>query len=89
MRSAVLKEVLSDWLESRSDFWSTDDDGLSAMAYYLELFGRWSPLPLEAPVLLLQAEQASAAGASDTWPQLWPRLTGGEDVWTAFRPAQR
>ncbi|RMM03753.1 Coronafacic acid polyketide synthetase II, partial [Pseudomonas syringae pv. maculicola] len=56
MRSAVLKEVLSDWLESRSDFWSTDDDGLSAMAYYLELFGRWSPLPLEAPVLLLQAE---------------------------------
>ncbi|MHB9524811.1 type I polyketide synthase (plasmid) [Pseudomonas amygdali pv. morsprunorum] len=75
MRSAVLKEVLSDWLESRSDFWLTDDDGLSAMAYYLELFGRWSPLPLEAPVLLLQAEQASAAGASDTWPQLWPRLT--------------
>ncbi|WP_184408482.1 type I polyketide synthase [Xanthomonas sp. 3075] len=75
MRSAVLEEVLSDWLESRSDFWSTDDDGLSAMAYYLDLFGRWSPLPLEAPVLLLQAEQASAAGASDTWPRLWPRLT--------------
>ncbi|KTS76477.1 polyketide synthase [Pseudomonas oryzihabitans] len=75
MHSAVLEEVLREWLESRSDFWSTEDDGLSAMAYYLELFGRWNPLPLETPVLLLQAEQASTAGASDTWPHLWPRLT--------------
>lgn len=74
MRSEVLEEVLRDWLESPSDFWSSDDAGLSAMAHYLALFSQWSPQPLDAPVLLLQAAQASATAGSEAWPRLWPRL---------------
>ncbi|MCC4597097.1 SDR family NAD(P)-dependent oxidoreductase [Xanthomonas campestris pv. phormiicola] len=78
MRPEVLEEVLREWLDSRGDFWASDDGGLSAMAHYLALFGRgWTPQPLAAPVLLLQAEQAPASVDADdaqAWPHLWPRL---------------
>ncbi|MCL2893054.1 type I polyketide synthase [Brenneria tiliae] len=75
MTDAALSDVLRDWAESKGEFWSDDDDGLTAMAWYLDLFGhRWTPSLLETPLLLIQAADQPPSVPTGDWVREWQGL---------------
>ncbi|MBV9022846.1 MAG: SDR family NAD(P)-dependent oxidoreductase [Streptomycetaceae bacterium] len=73
---AASAEVLRQWSQAHGEFWSDDDTGLTAMGYYLDLFGRlWTPTTLSAPLLLLQAADQLPFTSPRSCAQDWPGLT--------------
>ncbi|MEE3643219.1 MULTISPECIES: type I polyketide synthase [unclassified Brenneria] len=75
MSDAALEDVLRVWMASKGEFWSDEDDGIMALAWYLDLFGmRWSPSRLSAPVLMLQAADYPASAQPERWASEWPNL---------------
>lgn len=75
MNNASLSEVLGDWAGARGAFWSDEEDGLSAMAWYLALFDPdWRPARLRAPLYLARADRPMLAAAEDDRERRWPDL---------------
>ncbi|XHL86344.1 SDR family NAD(P)-dependent oxidoreductase [Streptomyces niveus] len=69
-------DILRDWARTQGEFWAYDDTSLTAMGWYLELFGTWDPVPPTAPVLLVQAADQVPSAPADGWASHWPGLAG-------------
>ncbi|NKI73440.1 SDR family NAD(P)-dependent oxidoreductase [Dickeya sp. CFBP 2040] len=75
MSEIAMGEVLRTWLSTQGEFWSDGDNEMTAMAWYLELFGqRWTPAHLKTPTLMLQAEAHPAYVQPQRWANQWPNL---------------
>lgn len=73
---AASADILQEWLASQGEFWTHDDTGLTAMGWYLDLFGRgWQPTGLTAPVLLIEAAEQVPSAPEQGWARHWPDLT--------------
>ncbi|MER5355656.1 type I polyketide synthase, partial [Kitasatospora sp. NPDC002551] len=61
--------------EREGTFVAMDDDRLTAMGWYLDICKEWEPRPVDAPTLLVRAEQplsgGAAAAASGAWRSFW------------------
>nr|WP_053745361.1 type I polyketide synthase [Streptomyces sp. NRRL WC-3618] len=72
---AASADILQEWLASRGEFWTHDDTGLTAMGWYLDLFGRgWRPTELTVPVLLVEAAEQVPSAPEQGWAGDWPGL---------------
>ncbi|BBG29152.1 type I polyketide synthase [Zymobacter palmae] len=72
----IMNEVMGDWLTSKSEFWTYDDQGLGALAWYATLFSQhWTPTTLPAPVLLVQSMSPPKGVDSVKLACQWPTLT--------------
>jgi coronafacic acid polyketide synthase Cfa7 len=68
-------DILREWLASGDEFWSHDDAGLTAMGWYLDLFGpRWTPAEPVAPVFFVEAAEQVPSAPAHGWARLWPGL---------------
>lgn len=76
MSKETLGEVLRDRTQSEGEFWSENDDELTALAWYHELFRcQWTPTSLATPLYLLMAEEALPfTDPSKAWVREWPGL---------------
>ncbi|WP_060879550.1 type I polyketide synthase [Streptomyces scabiei] len=73
---AASADILQEWLASQGEFWTHDDTGLTALGWYLDLFGRgWRPTGLTAPVLLVEAAEQVPSAPEQGWAGDWPDLT--------------
>ncbi|WP_380283417.1 type I polyketide synthase [Kitasatospora purpeofusca] len=60
--------------EREGTFVAMDDDRLTAMGWYLDICKEWEPRPVEAPTLLVRAEQplgGGAAASTGEWRSFW------------------
>lgn len=74
--NSILNEVMGDWLASKGEFWTYDDQGLGALAWYMTLFSQhWVPITLPAPVLLVQAMSPPRGVDQAKIACQWPTLT--------------
>jgi hypothetical protein len=68
-------DVLREWVASQHELWSHNDAGLTAMGWYLDMFGQWTPAAPAAPVLLVQAAERLPSIPDHDWARDWPGLT--------------
>ncbi|MER7708715.1 type I polyketide synthase, partial [Kitasatospora sp. NPDC097605] len=57
--------------EREGTFVAMDDDRLTAMGWYLDICKEWEPRPVQAPTLLVRAEQPLGGGAGAASPEEW------------------
>lgn len=80
MTDEAMQTALGEWVKTAGILTSQHDAGLTAMAWYLELFlSGWRPKPLEAPVCLIQAKDGltdvSPERVAEPWGSLARRVT--------------
>ncbi|WP_286250223.1 type I polyketide synthase [Streptomyces graminofaciens] len=75
LTTAAAADILREWAGAQGEFWSRDDTGLTAMGWYLDLFGNhWTPVAPDAPVHLVQAAQQVPSAPDGAWARLWEGL---------------
>ncbi|MEV7780753.1 type I polyketide synthase, partial [Kitasatospora sp. NPDC088351] len=57
--------------EREGTFVAMDDDRLTAMGWYLDICKEWEPRPVDAPTLLVRAEEPLAGGNTQAAPEKW------------------
>lgn len=76
MTDEAIEAALSEWVRTAGNLISQSDAGLTAMAWYLDLFlKRWVPSRLEVPVCLIQAEDSLSGTSAESWAEAWGTLT--------------
>ncbi|MBZ3900156.1 SDR family NAD(P)-dependent oxidoreductase [Streptomyces scabiei] len=75
LTTAAATDILREWADAQGEFWSRDDTGLTAMGWYLDLFGNhWTPDALDTAVHLVQAARQVPSAPDGAWARLWKGL---------------
>ena len=66
------EDSLLDGMYEREALVAMDAARMSAMGWYIRLFGTWKPSPIAAPTLLVRASEPLVGGAADgDWQASW------------------
>ncbi|MFD1745539.1 type I polyketide synthase [Rhizobium helianthi] len=75
MTDEAMQNALSEWVRTAGLLTAQDDAGLTAMAWYLDLFlNSWSPKSLKVPLCLIQARDGLTDVPPEDWAEPWGAL---------------